>query len=334
MNQLVPIETASTLAVVPPDVDDYIRSRIFTVRGVQVMLDRDLAEIYGVTTSRLNEQVKRNPGRFPASFVFRLSRAELDYLKSQNATSRPGAVASGRLKSQNATSSWGGVRKPSNAFTEHGIIMLASVLKSDVAVAASVRITNTFVSMRKALVSMAPVLTRLEAAERRQIADQTRNEERFDAIFKAMDGGDFPPQKVFYDGQFWEARSLALKLIERSKRSLILIDNWATPEVLDLFAKKRPGVKVTIFTSEHYDKKHVPHPKISEADVKTFNAQYPKLAVRFNESFHDRFLIIDDRELYLIGASLKDLGKKCFAFTKLDSGEIRHIKKSAFATVR
>ena len=105
----------------------------------------------------------------------------------------------------------------------------------------------------------------------------------------------------------------------------------ATPEVLDLFAKKRAGMKVTIFTSEHYDKKHVPHPKISEADVKTFNAQYPKLAVRYNESFHDRFLIVDDKELYLIGASLKDLGKKCFAFTKLDASEIRRIKKSAFA---
>ncbi len=140
-----------------------------------------------------------------------------------------------------------------------------------------------------------------------------------------------PLQGVFYDGQLWDARALVLKLVAGAKRSLILIDNWATPEVLDLFAKKRKGVKVTIFTSEHYDKKHVPHRKISDADVKTFNAQYPKLAVRYNESFHDRFLIIDDRELYLIGASLKDLGKKCFAFTKLDAAEIRRIKKSAFA---
>ena len=140
-----------------------------------------------------------------------------------------------------------------------------------------------------------------------------------------------PLQGVFYDGQLWDARALVLKLISSAKWSLILIDNWATPEVLDLFAKKRKGVRVTVFTSEHYDKKHVPHRKISDADVKTFNAQYPKLAVRYNESFHDRFLIVDDKELYLIGASLKDLGKKCFAFTKLDSGEIRRIKKSAFA---
>ena len=141
-----------------------------------------------------------------------------------------------------------------------------------------------------------------------------------------------PLQGVFYDGQLWDARALVLKLVAGAKQSLILIDNWATAETLDLFAKKRKGVRLTIFTSEHYDKKHVPHRKISDADVKTFNAQYPKLAVRYNETFHDRFLIIDDKELYLIGASLKDLGRKCFAFTKLDAGEIRRIKQSAFVS--
>ena len=139
-----------------------------------------------------------------------------------------------------------------------------------------------------------------------------------------------PLQGVFYNGQFWDARALVLSLVSHAKRSLILIDNWANTEVLDLFKKKREGVRLTIFTSEHYDKKHVPHRKISDADVKTFNAQYPKLAVRYNETFHDRFLIIDDKELYLIGASLKDLGSKCFAFTKLDPAAIRGIKKSAF----
>ena len=139
-----------------------------------------------------------------------------------------------------------------------------------------------------------------------------------------------PLQGVFYNGQFWDARALVLSLVSHAKRSLILIDNWVNTEVLDLFKKKREGVRLTIFTSEHYDKKHVPHHKISPADVATFNAQYPKLAVRYNETFHDRFLIIDDKELYLIGASLKDLGSKCFAFTKLDPTDIRRIKKAAF----
>ena len=139
-----------------------------------------------------------------------------------------------------------------------------------------------------------------------------------------------PIQGVFYDGQLWDARALMLSLISRAKRSLILIDNWANTEVLDLFTKKRKGVRLTIFTSEHF-KKGVPKHLISPADVTAFNAQYPKLIVRYNETFHDRFLIIDEKELYLIGASLKDLGRKCFGFTKMDAGEIARIKKSAFA---
>ena len=138
-----------------------------------------------------------------------------------------------------------------------------------------------------------------------------------------------PLQGVFYDGQLWDARALVLSLVSRAKRALILIDNWATPETLDLFTKKHKGVKVTIFTSEHF-KKGAPHHSISDADIETFNAQYPKLAVRYTEKFHDRFLVVDDKELYLIGASLKDLGRKCFAFTKLDATAIHAIKRSAF----
>ena len=138
-----------------------------------------------------------------------------------------------------------------------------------------------------------------------------------------------PLQGVFYNGQLWDARALVLSLVSRAKRSLILIDNWANTTVLDLFTKKREGMRLTIFTSEHF-KKGVPKHLISPADIATFNAQYPKLVVRYNESFHDRFLIIDDKELYLIGASLKDLGAKCFGFMKMDAAEIRRIKKSAF----
>ena len=178
-------------------------------------------------------------------------------------------------------------------------------------------------------------LTQLEDKMDRHIANHdsrlTALEDKVDFFVQTKEP---PLQGVFYDGQLWDARALVLKLISSAKRSLILIDNWATPEVLDLFAKKRAGVKVTIFTSEHYDKNHVPRHKISDADIKTFNAQYPKLAVRYNESFHDRFLIVDDKELYLIGASLKDLGRKCFGFTKMDKGEIRRIKKEAFGAGR
>ena len=178
------------------------------------------------------------------------------------------------------------------------------------------------------------VNTRLAQFEDRVDRRLAKHDERIATLEEKVDffvQTQMPPiQGVFYDGQLWDARALVLKLVASAKRALILIDNWATAEVLDLLAKKRKGVKVTIFTSEHYDKKHVPHRKIFPADVATFNAQYPKLAVRYNETFHDSFLIIDDKELYLIGASLKDLGSKCFAFTKLDPAAIRGLKKSAF----
>ena len=305
---------------------DKIQSRILPIRGVQVMLDRDLAELYGVPVKRLNEQVSRNIERFPAGFMFQLSATEFADLKSQIATSSPDGNLS-HLKSQIATSSWGGIRKAPKVFTEQGVAMLSAVLTSPTAISVSIAIMEAFVRMRHFMIANAEVVGRMNVLEKKQVVTDAKVNE----ILERLDSSEAPLQGVFYDGQLWDARALVLKLIGSAKRSLILIDNWATPEVLDLFAKKRTGVKVTIFTSEHYDKNHVPRRKISEADIKTFNAQYPKLAVRYNESFHDRFLIVDDKELYLIGASIKDLGRKCFAFTKLDSGEIRRIKKEAFA---
>ena len=171
------------LTIPEPVAIDIIRSRIHTIRGVQVILDRDLAEFYGVEVSQLNRQVKRNLERFPDDFMFQPTAEELDGLRSQFATSNRGR---------------GGARYTPYAFTEYGIIMLASVLKSGTAVEASIRITHAFVAMRRALSSIAPLLSRIDTMERRQITDQQRNEERFDTIFKAMDGGEFPPQKVFF----------------------------------------------------------------------------------------------------------------------------------------
>ena len=225
-----------------------------------------------------------------------------------------------------------GLRKRPFVFTEHGVAMLASVLRSETAIRVSLAIIDAFVAMRRLLIANAEVFRRIETVERRQIADQAQNDERFKKVFKALDEKKESVQGVFYDGQLWDARALVLKLVAGAKRSLILIDNWATVETLDLFAKKRKGVTLTLFTSQHFNKAGAPQRKLSASDVATFNAQYPKLAVRFTESFHDRFLIVDDKELYLVGASLKDLGRKCFAFTKLDPGEITRIKKSAFSS--
>lgn len=160
---------------------------------------------------------------------------------------------------------------------------------------------------------------RIERLERKVF----KHDEQIDLVLQTA----LPPiQGVFYDGQLWDACSLVEKLVARAKTSILLIDNWVGAETLDMLAKKRKGVSVTVVTSEHRDRKGRPRPALAESDIAKFNAQYPTLTVRYSEKFHDRFLILDDKEIYLIGASLKDLGKKCFAFTKLDSGEIAGLK--------
>ncbi len=312
MNQVVKLGTSIT--------PDMVRGRIFTVRGIQVLLDRDLAELYGVSTGALNQAVKRNSNRFPERFMFQLSEEEFKNWKSQIVISNL-SEATVRM----------GLRKRPFVFTEHGVAMLASVLRSETAVRVSLAIIDAFIAMRRLLIANAEVFKRIETVERRQIVDQAQNEERFKKVFKALDEKKEKVQGIFYDGQLWDARAFVLKLVLSAKRSLILVDNWATAATIDLFTKKRKGVKVTIITSEHF-KKNVPHHQISDADIETFNGQYPKLTVRYNETFHDRFLIIDDKELYLIGASLKDLGAKCFGFTKMDAAQIRRIKAAAFSS--
>ena len=293
---------ANGLVVMPNEVDlsindESIRSHILTIRGVQVMLDRDLAVLYGVETKRLNEQVKRNAERFPTSFRFTLSEDEMMELVAK----------CDRFRTMKHST------VPMSAFTEHGIIMLASVLKSDIAVEASIRITHAFVAMRKALASVAPLLSRLDTVERRQIADQSRNEERFDTIFKAMDGGDFPPQKVFFDGKHYDAFSFVRKLVRKAAKSIVLVDNYCDT-TLDILAQKRDGVAVTIATLQKCVSKF-----LTPAAIAKFNKQNPTLTVKATAAFHDRFLILDGTELYHIGASLKDLGRQYCAVTKMDA---------------
>ena len=289
---------------------DVIRSRIFTIRGVQVMLDRDLAELYGVATKRLNEQVKRNVERFPSTFMFQLSLSEMRELVAN----------CDRFKSMKHSS------VPMTAFTEHGIIMLASVLKSAVAIEASIRITETFVAMRKALASIAPLLARIEATDRRQIADQAkndanqeRNEERFKLILDAMQDKKFPPQKVFFDGQVYDAFEQMKKFVRMAKKELIIIDPYFADSVLPLIAQKRKDVEVVVIKNSRNKLLH-------DVDVAQFNAQYANsLTVKVSDKFHDRFLIIDKTTLIHVGASLNHLGKKCFAFSSLDKSNIPDI---------
>ena len=330
MNDLTSIEFADA---------ESIRARILTVRGVQVMLDRDLAELYGVPTKRLNEQVKRNAERFPSTFMFQLTKEELEEWRSQIATSNPENVTRSDIvsvnhkewKSQTATSNFEqyvkmGVRNRPYAFTEHGVIMLASVLKSNTAIEASIRITNAFVAMRKTLTSIAPLMARIAETERLQLAektarleDQKHNEERFKLILDAMQDKEFPPQKVFYDGQFFDAFEQMKKFVRMAKTELIVIDPYFDDSVLPLIAQKRQGVTILVVKNLRKNLLHY-------ADVAAFNAQYANsLTVKTSNKFHDRFLIIDRNILIHVGASLNYLGKRCFAFSSLDKSNIPDI---------
>ena len=285
--------------------DDIIRSRIFTLRGVQVILDRDLAMLYGVDVKRINEQVKRNIDRFPEDFMFRLTKDEC--LRSQIAT----------LNMERGKH----MKYMPYAFTESGVAMLSGVLRSSIAVDVNIRIMRAFVSMRRALASIAPVIARVSEIERVQLEektlrkiDQRRNEERFDTIFKAMDGGDFPPQKVFFEGKHYDAYSFAKKLVRKAANKIVLVDGYSDEVTLDILSQKKGGVAVLVATSQKMIDKH-----LTSIAVEKFNKQNPTLTVKAVGAFHDRFLILDDKELYHFGASLKDLGRQYCAVSKMDA---------------
>ena len=290
----------------PLDADAAIKSRILTIRGVQVMLDSDLAKIYQVETRVFNQSVKRNESRFPSNFRFRLSMEEYRSLISQIVTSKD-------IRGETR----GGRQKAPYVFTEQGVAMLSGILNSEVAVQVSIRLMNVFVAMRKAIASVAPILSRLDVVERRQITDQQRNEERFDTIFKAMDGGEFPPQKVFFDGRHYEAYSFAKKLVGKATKSILLVDGYCDDVTLDILSSKRCGVKVTLATAEKTP--------ITDTAIAKFNKQNPTLEVKHTGKFHDRFLVIDDKEFYHFGASLKDLGRHYCAVSKMDAAFIPSI---------
>ena len=290
-------------------VADSIRSRILTIRGVQVMLDRDLAELYGVPTRVLNQAVKRNIERFPDRFMFQLSKNELEDWKSQIVTSNFEIEQYVKM----------GVRRAPFAFTEQGVAMLSAVLKSETAIHVSLKIMDAFVTMRKALASIAPLLAKIEETDRRQILDQARNEERFKMILDAMQDKEFPPQKVFFDGQVYDAFDQMKKFVRMAKKELIIIDPYFADCVLPLVAQKRKGVSVLVVKNSRNRLLH-------DVDVAQFNAQYSNsLSVKVSDRFHDRFLIIDSTTLIHVGASLNHLGKKCFAFSSLDKSNIPDI---------
>ena len=275
-----------------------IENLIFDVRGKQVMLDFHLAEVYQVETKRLNEQVKRNSKRFPEAFMFQLTEEEWEYLQSQIATSS-------NLQSQNATAKR---RTNPYAFTEQGVAMLSAVLKSETAITASIQIMDAFVKMRHIIHSNGLLHQRMTLLE----SKQKEADKNFEKIFSALEKATPQPEKgVFFDGEIFDAYVLVSKLIKSAKKSILLIDNYVDESVLTLLSKRETGVSATIYTQ-----------KITptlQLDINKHNQQYPPVEIKKLNTSHDRFLIIDEQQLFHIGASLKDLGKKWFAFSQMDS---------------
>ncbi|MBO5166521.1 MAG: ORF6N domain-containing protein [Lachnospiraceae bacterium] len=266
---------------------------IYTIRGQQVMLDSDLAMLYQVETRVLNQAVKRNLTRFPERFRFQLSEEEYNNLMSQFV-----------ISNEKYECAHGGRRKLPYVFTEQGISMLSAVLRSDTAIQVSIKIMDTFVEMRRFLASNDMIFARINDMEVKQIAFQVHTEEKFDKIFQYISEHTEVSQKIYFDGQIYDAFSLLVDLVTKAKTKLILVDNYVDIGTLNILAKKNSDVEVIIYTVKGI--------RLSETDISNFNKQYPSLEIRYTSVFHDRFLIIDDTYAYHVGASIKDAGKKCF----------------------
>ena len=311
-----------------------IEALILNLRGQQVLLDRDLAMLYGVETRALNQAVQRNIERFPEDFMFQLTKEEFENWKSQFATSNAENLKSqivisnyGNLKSQFATSSdenWKsqfvtsnsikmGARKRPYAFTENGIAMLSSVLRSPTAIQVNIRIMRAFTAMRQFIGSHAQMFQRMETLERTQLSLMAFREEtnqKFDEVFKRLDDGTVKQkQGVFYDGEVFDAYKFIAEKIKEAKTRIVLYDNYIDESVLNMLDKRANGVVATIYTKAI--------DACLQTDIARHDAQYPHIDVQVFTKSHDRFLCIDD-VVYLVGASLKDLGKKWCGFTRLE----------------
>ena len=268
------------------------------------MLDSDLAELYEVETGALNGAAKRNEDRFPEDFRFRLTDDECENLRCQI------GISSDDLREFAV----GGRRYMPYVYTEQGVAMLSGVLRSKVAVDTSVRIMRAFVEMRHFIADNAHMFEQIRSIDHRMDSLERSTDKRFERVFDYMETHEAPSQKVFFEGQVYDAFELLVSLVLRAKREILLIDGYVDTGTLNILAKKAPDVSVTVWTH--------PRTSLTARDVTTFNAQYPTLKVRRTTSFHDRFLILDGTEGYLIGASLKDAGKKSFAIAKLEDSSV------------
>lgn len=279
-------------------------NRIYTIRGKQVMLDYELAALYGYEVRALNQQVKRNIERFPDDFMFQLTKEEVEGVKSQFVISPFSNFYAGQE---------GGRRKPPYAFTEQGIYMLATVLKGKVAEQQSIFIMRAFREMRQFISNNALLFEKISHIELKQLEYQKSTNEKLEKVFQYIEDQTESKQKIFFDGQIYDAFSFITSIVQKAQNEIIFIDGYVDVGTLNILAKKNATVDVKIYTYASAS--------ITNNDIVNFNAQYPTLTVEKTQIFHDRFIILDGKTVYHIGASLKDAGKKCFAISLLEDTE-------------
>lgn len=277
--------------------NEEIKNLIYTIRGKQVMLDSDVAQLFNYETKDLNRNVRNNIKRFPEYYCFQLTEEEYKSLRCKNFTLNKNGRGQHR-------------KYIPYAFTEYGITMLAGLLKSEVAVNVSIKIVNTFIEMRKFLSSNRQLFERLTNVEYKLL----EHDKKFDKVFDQLQHEENIKQKIFFEGQIYDAYSLIIDIIKKANKKILIIDNYIDDSILKMLTKKKNNVEVVILT---YDKSN-----IQQIDIQKFNKEYPILKIAKTNKFHDRFIVIDSREMYHLGASIKDLGKKCFGINKIEDKEI------------
>ena len=276
-----------------------INDKIYNVRGLQVMLDSDIAQLFGVEVKRLNQQMNRNKIRFPKDFCFQLNSKEFKFLKLQNVTSNNGS---------------GGKTKKPYVYTEQGVLALSGVIKNDFAVEMSIKIVRAFIAMRQFIIENGDTLLKLAKLQNRQINFEIETNKKFDELLDLINKKDLPKQAIFFEGQYFEAFEFIGVLVESAKHSLILIDSYCDSRALAFLKSKNADVELTVVKSDKA--------KLTEEDVSIFESQYGLIEVIERNDIHDRFLIIDNKECYSLGASLNHAGKKMFAVCKIDNSDI------------
>lgn len=290
-----------------------IGKKIYMIRGKQVMLDSDVANLYHYETKRINEAVKRNIERFPEDFCFKLTDEEYNSLKSQIATSNESVMKIIQVR--------GGKQKLPYVFTEKGIIMLSGLLKNDIAVDVSIKIVEAFIKMRNFINGNKNLLERVITIENKLDKKINDYDIKFERLFAELQRNVEFKQKIFFEGQIFDSYSIIVSIIKKAKYKIVIIDNYIDDSILEILSKKEKGVEVVILTSDKSN--------ILKLDILKFNKEYPTLKIAKTDKFHDRFIIIDNKELYHCGASLKDLGKKCFGINKIEDVDyIESLRKS------